>query len=100
MQHFKFENCRIGEFDFWCHELLNNVCRLNIDLTHVLKASMELEMSKSKVENIWFSPAILVHDSTMKISSFCISMTLSCEVSILDTSYSKLGRFLHTSDLV
>ena len=20
MQHFKFENWRIGEFDFWCHE--------------------------------------------------------------------------------
>ena len=31
-------------------------------------------MSKSKVETIWFPPAIPVHDSTMKTSSFYISM--------------------------
>ena len=53
-------------------------------------------MSKSKVETIWFPPAIPVHNNTMKTSSFCISMT---SVSILGTSYSKLGKFLPKSNL-
>ena len=26
LQHFRFENWTIGEFDFWCHEQGNYVC--------------------------------------------------------------------------
>ena len=53
MQHFKFENWRIGEFDFWCHEqVISNTLSISTYLHLALAWHLKYLISLGKWSEI------------------------------------------------